>query len=248
VIMAQITKVRARSRTTASLLFRIVKAFISYLDDHGLIEGISLPKAGRVAKAPEPRTRTPSPGLLVTVWRASDARLTPQSGALLRMIILTGQRRRTVESMRWGELELDRGRWHIPASSMKSRKPHVVALGQLALALLGELPRLGPYVFSDGPKAPQRVTNIVQALRPETGSEWSAHDFRRAITTWAVARGFPRDHVKAAIGHTIVTGIDRAYDQHPYEAEAARVLLAWQAHVAELIGPASAAQVIRLVG
>src|SRR5262245_436104 len=162
------------------------------------------------------------------------------------MIILTGQRRRTVESMRWDELELDRGRWHIPASSMKSRKPHVVALGQLALAQISELHRLGPYVFSDGPKAPQRVTNIVQALRPETGSEWSVHDFRRAITTWAVARGFPRHHVKLAIGHTIVGGSARASDQHHYQAEAARALLAWQAHVAELIGAPPSGEIITL--
>jgi integrase len=246
VIMAQIGRVKARSGTTASLLFKVVKAWVAYLDGQGLIEGVTLPKARQVMlSAPDPRDRVPSDELLVKIWQAS-AQLMPRSRALIRMILLTGQRRRSVELMRWADLDSDRGRWSIPASSMKSRKPHVAALGQLALAQLADLRRTGPHAFSEGAKPPQRITDIIQALRAETGDGWSPHDFRRCIMTWAVSRGFPRDHAKAALGHVIVTGIDRSYDRHDYEPEAARVLLAWQAHIAELIGAPPTAQVISM--
>jgi integrase len=211
-IMSVIAKVKARSRSSASLLLKVVKSFVSHLDDQG-IASISLPKAKKVAPAPKPRTRTPSGELLVTIWKACGE-LTPKSSAMMRIILLTAQRRRTVELMRWSDLDLDRGLWRIPGEHMKSRKPHTVALAPIAIAQLAGLRRSGPYVFSDGTRPPCRIVDVVKALRPFTGPDWSPHDVRRSMVSWATSSGFQRAHASVAIGHVITRGVDKSYDQH----------------------------------
>src|SRR5262249_27609380 len=111
-IMAEISRVGDRSQSAAAGLFRIVSSFVRYCDDMGLIEGVSLPKAKSVAPTLRPRSRMPNEEDLVRIWRATD-RLRSHSRALARLVILTAQRRRTVEGMQWSELDLERGRWRI---------------------------------------------------------------------------------------------------------------------------------------
>lgn len=47
---------------------------------------------------------------------------------LVYSFILTGQRKTTVVSMEWAELDIERALWVIPASKMKSSRPHSVPL------------------------------------------------------------------------------------------------------------------------
>jgi integrase len=233
-IMQQISRVATRSRTSASALFRTVSSFVTYLDDEGLTQGLTLPRARKVAKPPTPRSRMPDNEQLIEIWEACQ-RLTPKSRALARIIILTAQRRASVEGMRWDELNLDEGRWTIPAERMKGRREHQVALGLLAVAELSGLRRTGRYVFSDGKAPPSRVNRILKSLHGWAGGGWSWHDFRRAFMTWAVQNGHPREFAKIALSHLIKDRLDQAYDQHNYWREAAGVMLSWQNHVMEVL-------------
>src|SRR5262245_25641592 len=104
----------------------------------GLLDGLTLPAAKAVAASSRPRTRRPDDGRLIAIWRATEA-LRPKSRVLARMIILTAQRRRSVELMEWQELDLDGGRWAIPASKMKAGRPHGVALSTFAVQELKAL-------------------------------------------------------------------------------------------------------------
>ena len=68
---------------------------------------------------------------------------------LLRLLLLTGQRRSEVADMQWSELDLDEGIWIIPAARSKNDKEHLVPLSSQAVAVINTLPRFdGPYVFS----------------------------------------------------------------------------------------------------
>ena len=59
---------------------------------------------------------------------------------ILKLLLLTGQRRGEVAGMTWGELDLDRAVWSMPAGRTKNGLPHDVPLSQQAVALL----RVGP--------------------------------------------------------------------------------------------------------
>jgi integrase len=247
IIMAQISRVEARSEAAAAGLFRVVGSFIRHCDDRGLLVGITLPNAKSVSKPLKPRTRMPDDGRIFEIWHAAE-RLRPRSRALARTIILTAQRRRTVEGTDWGELDLEGGSWIIPGSRMKNGEPHQVALGPLAVAELQALRRVPgrPYVFSDTNAPPCRLNRILKTMQSSAGDGWSWHDFRRAFMTWAVSHGHPREYAKIALGHLVKDRLDQAYDQHSYAPEAGRVMLAWQGHVGRLITGRSVDNVIAM--
>jgi integrase len=234
--MAEVSRVGVRSKSAAAGLFRIIGSFVRHCDDMGLIEGVTLPKAKSVAPTLKPRSRMPDDEGVVRIWRATN-RLRPHSRALARFIILTAQRRRTVEGMQWSEIDLASDRWVIPGSRMKNGEDHEVALSPFAVAELKALshrPRRS-FVFSDSAKPPQRLNRILKTLQAEAGAGWSWHDFRRVFMTWAVSHGHPREFAKIALSHLVKDRLDQAYDQHNYRPEAARVMLGWQNHVMVLV-------------
>src|SRR5262249_22276060 len=57
-------------------------------------------------------------------------------GAIVRVLMLTGQRRVEVASMTWGELSEDLATWTIPAARTNNGIPHCVPLSQPTRELL----------------------------------------------------------------------------------------------------------------
>lgn len=60
-------------------------------------------------------------------------------GPLIKLLVLTGQRRNEVAGMRWSEIDLERSTWTMPADRQKNGKPHVVHPSAPALAILRAL-------------------------------------------------------------------------------------------------------------
>jgi integrase len=236
ILIERIEAASARKASVGSKLFRILSSFLSDCDGRGLTSGLTLPKPRVVVTAPEPRSRFPDAEKLVEIWTATE-RLAPRSRALARMIILTAQRRSTVERMEWSELDLEAGRWTIPGRRMKAGRPHEVRLMPFAAEALHELRRGSGsrYVFSDSGEPPDRLNRILKSLHTWAGAGWSWHDFRRSFLTWAVRNGHPREHAKIALAHLVKSDLDRAYAQHGSEEEAAKVMLAWQSHIERLV-------------
>ena len=62
----------------------------------------------------------------------------------LMFAVLTATRISEATDAQWGEIDLDKKLWTIPASRMKMRKPHVVPLSRQAIDLLNELLKVMP--------------------------------------------------------------------------------------------------------
>jgi integrase len=74
------------------------------------------------------------------IWQAAGDVAAPY-GAIVRLLILTGQRRGEVAGMHWGEISEDLATWTMPGERTKNGVPHVVPLSPLARNLLrGNLP------------------------------------------------------------------------------------------------------------
>jgi integrase len=69
------------------------------------------------------------------IWRAAGEAPLPY-GAIVRLLMLTGQRREEVAGMTWAELSEDLANWTIPATRTKNGITHVVPLSQPARELL----------------------------------------------------------------------------------------------------------------
>ena len=62
--------------------------------------------------------------------------------AIVRMLILTGQRREEVTDMTWDEIAPDLSTWTIPASRAKNGVAHIVPLSPQAQAIVKAVHRM----------------------------------------------------------------------------------------------------------
>jgi len=118
----------------------------------------------------------------------------------LRLLFLTGCRRREICDLRWSEVDLE-------SRCLRLREtktgPRTVALNTAAAALLAAIPRAGERVFSNGRR---RVDFAIQytwsRVRRRAGLEHvRIHDARHSYVTRGLAAGYSEALVGKAVGH-----------------------------------------------
>jgi integrase len=85
-----------------------VRATMSAMFTWGMKEGLVLanPVANTNKREERPRDRVLVDAELRAIWRALDDN---EYGAIVRLLILTGQRRDEIAALRWSEIDFDRG-------------------------------------------------------------------------------------------------------------------------------------------
>ena len=120
------------------------------------------------------------------------------SARALEFTILTAVRTSEAIGARWSEIDLDAAVWTIPASRMKAKRDHRVALSHRAVELLRAVERRGERVF------PLSNMAMLHVLRGMAGNGYTVHGFRSAFSDWARDRtGYARDLIEMALAHTI---------------------------------------------
>src|SRR5262245_47865396 len=89
----------------------------------------------RSTRAIASRERVPSDNEIGETWRAASEAAS-HYGTIIRLMILTGQRRGKVAGIRWGELSADLATWTIPRECAKNGLTHVVPLSEPARNLI----------------------------------------------------------------------------------------------------------------
>jgi integrase len=95
---------------------------------------VALPIANGIAK----RERVLTDDEIGEIWRAAGKVAAPY-GDIIRLLILTGQRRGEVAGINWGELADDLSIWTMPGERTKNGAPHIVPLSAPARDLLRAL-------------------------------------------------------------------------------------------------------------
>ena len=67
------------------------------------------------------------------IWHACED---TDYGRIIRLLILTGQRRNEVANLLWPEIDFDKGEMKLPGARTKNGYPHVVALSEQAMEVL----------------------------------------------------------------------------------------------------------------
>ena len=169
----------------------------------------------------------------------------------LQMLILTGQRRTEVASMRWGDINLEQGTWTLSAEATKASRVHLVPLSAPAMRILEAVPQLGTYVFtSDGDthlqdygKGKGRVDAFV-AADGEPLEPWTLHDLRRSAATHMVRLGVSVEVVGRVLNHA-ATGVTRkVYALHDFAPEKRLALDKWAAEIGRAMGQPVAENVV----
>ena len=125
-------------------------------------------------------------------WRAT--RIT-STGAALRLLLLTGQRRAKVLEMRWDDIGPD-GTWTIRTAPREKGNPGALRLPRVALDLIRKQPRLGERVFDF-----HKTT--LEAAKAALGADWHIHDLRRTARSLLSRAGVQSEHAKRVLGHAI---------------------------------------------
>ena len=86
-------------------------------------------------------------GELADVWAALED---DQFGDIVRLLILTGQRREEIGSLRWSEVDFERGLIALPPARTKNKRLHEVPLSPLAPAIIKQQSRRRDLVFGIG--------------------------------------------------------------------------------------------------
>ncbi len=152
--------------------------------------------------SPPSRERVLSLEELARIWRAAE-KLEHVYRDTVHLMITTGQRRAEVAGMTWGEIDLARALWTLPAARTKARRQHVLPLPALALGVLLRR-RMAfqhtpapddlvlPTLARDGKSiVPISGWNWLKRQLDRTAGvpAWRLHDFRRSIVTICAEHG-----------------------------------------------------------
>lgn len=145
---------------------------------------------------------------------------------MLEWIALAACRTGEARFATWGEIDLDRKIWEIPAARMKMRRPHVVPITERMGEILGEAKHRHPasergedpaptdHVFLSGRGRPlSEMAGLMLMRRMEAFADYKPHGLRATFKTWAKRRTeFPRELIEEQLSHQL-GAVERAYDR-----------------------------------
>jgi integrase len=177
------------------------------------------------------RERTLTDDELRLVWKATEG---PGSfNAIVRILILTGQRREEVAGMTWGELAPDLSTWTIPASRAKNNAEHIVPLSPQAQAIVRAAPRIertGDLVFPGQRGVFAGWSNAKDDLDAASGvTDWWLHDLRRSVATNLQKLGVRLEVTESILNHISGSrsGIVGVYQKYTWDDEKRLALDRW---------------------
>jgi integrase len=169
------------------------------------------------------RARVLEDGELRAIWKAAES--AGAFGAVVRLCLLTAQRRAKLFNMKWPEL--DGSEWSIPRAPREKENAGTLVLPNAALAIIEAQPELAsnPYVFAGRSNGPiNGISKCKRRLDDASGvSGWRLHDLRRTARSLMSRAGVRPDIAERVMGHAI-GGVEGVYDRHTYKVEKADAL------------------------
>jgi integrase len=226
----------AADRARASL-----SAFFTWAWREGLVEANPVTVTARHGNGGG-RDRVLSDTELTEVWRAAGDSI---YGTVVRVLILTGQRREEIGALRWSEVDVAAQAIRLPAERCKNGRPHDIPLSAPAMRLIAAMPRRldSDMVFGiRGFAIPKRALDgRVAAARQGAGVDlmlpWVLHDLRRTCATGMAEIGVAPHVIEAVLNHVSghKAGVAGIYNRATYEREKRQALDLWAEHVMALV-------------
>jgi integrase len=194
------------------------------------------------------RARVLNDDELRAVWKAAEQ--AGVFGGLVRMLLLTGQRRDKCAAMRWDDIASD-GVWTIRSEAREKGNAGALKLPPLALATIKAMPRLvsNPHIFAGkGGGATANFSADKARLDKASGvTGYTLHDLRRVAKTLMARAEVRRDISERVLGHAI-KGVEGVYDRHEYDSEKADALNRLAALIGRIVNPPAGDKVVPLRG
>jgi integrase len=253
-VAAQLIEIKKqRGPIAANRARATLSSFFGWAMREGLTE--RNPVVGTNLPAEEtPRERVLSDLELVAIWKAAgDA---DDYGRIIRLLILTGQRRSEIGGMMRAELDRTKRMLSLPPERTKNGRPHDVPLSDEAMAILAAIDDDEDRGFLFGRRDTgfsgwgKAKSNLDERLG-KAAAPWTLHDLRRTCRTGLSALGIVPHVAEAVINHVSSLesgkrGVSGVYDRYAYVAEKRQALDMWGAHVAALVAGKAAGKIVSL--
>jgi len=265
--------VKAGAPISANRLLAILKPFFAWVRVHGdplpTLPTASVDKP--TSEDGRDRDRVLTDEEIRWLWMATEP--AGPFNAVVRLLLLTGQRRSEVGGLTDGELHLGVAtNWSIPAGRTKNGRAHTVPLSPLAREVLSTVPRIdgSGLLFTTDGRVPisgwskgkaaldRRMLEVAQAEARERGNDpaniqltgWRLHDLRRTAASGMARLGHPIHVVEAVLNHKsgVLSGVAAIYNRHDYLAEKQRALESWAGAVADIVHGEVRSNVVKLMG
>ena len=178
------------------------------------------------------RTRILNDDELRAIWKAAESN--GSFGALVRLLLLTAQRRDKVASMRWADIK--DGVWIISSEDREKGNAKVLPLPQMALDIIEAQPRFAgsPFVIAHKNYHTVAKRNFVAKL--PAMPRWTLHDLRRTARSLMSRAGVRPDIAERVLGH-VQGGVEGVYDRHSYVEQKAHALKSLASLIDTIVNP-----------
>jgi integrase len=239
---------RTNGARQADIVFALLRSVMMWVEDEEILDNYESPlryrpkRRGKNRQRNGGRDRVLDDDELRMVWHAAT-QMGGHYGALVRLLLLTAQRRQCLVTAKWSEIVGDT--WYIREEPGEAKGTgQVLQLPPLALAILKSLPRIkdNPYVFgvehNDEHKPfnsfSQRKTEL-EKLMPHKIPRWTLHDLRRTARTRLEDIGIDMQTGEVVLGHAL-PGVKRTYIRSQFKEKRADALLRLSQHIANVVG------------
>jgi integrase len=226
----RVSAARARANLSALLGWCMREG----LTEHNVAIGTNNPAQGLPS-----RERVLDSAEIQRIWNACGD---DDFGAIVRLLLLTGQRRNEIADLCWSEVDLDSALITLPAVRVKNKRPHSTPLSPPALAMLQSRPREAErdLVFGSGDRGFTSWSNSKRAFDSVVGTavpSWTLHDLRRTVATGMADIDVDPHVIEAVLNHTSGSkrGVAGVYNRSSYERQTRIALDRWADHVLAVV-------------
>jgi integrase len=232
---------RDHGPVTANRARQSLSTFFGWAMREGLTETNPV-SATNLAVEEKSRERVLSNDELAAIWRACPE---DNFGAIVRLLMLTGQRREEVGGLRRSEIDWEKALWSLPPHRTKNGLAHEVPLSDPALAIvtaaMAASNRMVLFGYEERPFSGWSSAKAALEKRlKEAGTsiaDWRLHDLRRTAATRMADTGTLPHVIEAILNHISghKAGVAGVYNRAVYATEKREALNRWAAHIEALV-------------
>jgi integrase len=238
-------RLNAVARASGAVTANRTRASLSAMFAWAMGEGraVANPVANTNKREEKSRERVLTDDELRTVWLAAED---DHHGTIVKLLMMTGQRRGEIGGLRWSEIDLDRNLILLPGARTKNGQPHEVPItGTVRDIIKSQAKNDGRdliFGFGDGPfsgwsRSKEALDKAIENSAGKAPSRWTLHDVRRSVATRMADIGIPPHVIEAVLNHVSghKGGVAGIYNRALYTAEKAQALARWEEHVSALV-------------
>jgi integrase len=193
----------------------------------------------------KPRERWLTDNELARIWHHAP-RCHRCFGPIVRLLIVTGQRREEIAGLHWQELSRADRTLRLGGDRTKNGEPTIIHLNDLAIAELDTVaggeswPRRGRVfptstgaAFTAYSKSKIKLDKLLSEDGGDPVPPWRLHDLRRTLATGFQRLGIRFEVTEAVLNHVGASrsGVAAIYQRHDWKPEKRRALDDWNDHI-----------------